>query len=136
MPCLVLAQLSDPTDTCGRYGLEAPKKEILEVFLEQQRAETGNVSAGGLDLAKLPVCEVPQKNVERGASCREESNKVWCYVENDAANKKTPAGRCPQALIFSGGTAELAGARFSLQCIQQFGAGEAAKDQSQPQPQP
>lgn len=133
VPCLVLAQLSDPSDSCDRYGLAAPKKEILDVFLEQQRAETGNVSGGGLDLSKLPVCVVPQERVERGKSCRDESSKVWCYVENDPAAKNNPAGRCPQALIFSGGTAELAGARFSLQCIQQFGAGEAAKDQPQQQ---
>jgi hypothetical protein len=54
---------------------------------------------------------------------------VWCYVEN--GNGKTPAGRCPQALIFSAGTADLGGARFSLQCIQQFDAGVAAGDVKQ-----
>lgn len=129
VPCLVLAQLSEPTDTCERFGLAPPKKEILDVFLAQQRAETGTVSEGGLDLSKLPVCVIPQERAERGATCKDQASKVWCYVENDPANKKTPAGRCPQALIFSTGTAELAGARFSLQCIQQFGAGEAAKDE-------
>jgi hypothetical protein len=128
VPCLVLAQLSDPGDSCDRYGLKPPKKEILDVFLEQQRQESGNVSEGGLDLSKLPVCEIPQERVERGATCKDNTSKVWCYVENDPANKRNPAGRCPQALIFSTGTSELAGARFSLQCIQQFAAGEAAKD--------
>jgi hypothetical protein len=137
VPCLVLAQLSDPSDSCSRYGLEAPKKEILDVFLEQQRAETGVAGDGGLDLSKLPVCVVPQERVEKGASCKQQTSRVWCYVENDPANKNNPAGRCPQALIFSGGTADLVGARFSLQCINQFGAGQAAadvpKDQGQQQ---
>lgn len=128
VPCLVLAQLSDPGDSCDRYGLQPPKKEILDVFLEQQREESGNVGEGGLDLSKLPVCQIPQERVERGATCKDNTSKVWCYVENDPANKRNPAGRCPQALIFSTGTSELAGARFSLQCIQQFAAGQAAGD--------
>jgi len=131
VPCLVLAQLSEKEDSCAAHGLSAPKKEILDVFLAQQRAESGKVGEGGLDLAALPVCEIPQKTVERGLSCKDEAEMLWCYVENDPANKKNPAGRCPQALIFSSGTAALAGARFSLQCIQQFAAGEASKDQQQ-----
>ncbi|MBX3206639.1 MAG: hypothetical protein KF764_16315 [Labilithrix sp.] len=128
VPCLVLAQLSEPTDKCETYGLQPPAKAILDVFLEQQRAETGNAGDGGLDLAALPVCEIPQETVGRGDTCKDVTDKRWCYVENDPGNKKNPAGRCPQALIFSSGTAELVGARFSLQCIQQFAAGEAAGD--------
>ncbi|MBX3218608.1 MAG: hypothetical protein KF850_41765, partial [Labilithrix sp.] len=81
-----------------------------------------------LDLAALPVCEIPQETVARGASCKDSTDKRWCYVENDPNAKQSPAGRCPQALIFSSGTAELVGARFSLQCIQQFAAGSAAGD--------
>jgi hypothetical protein len=136
VPCLVLAQLADPSDTCDRFGLTIPKPEILKVFKEQQQAETGNVVAGGLDLASLPVCEVPQKVIPKGASCKDDTERLWCYVENDAATKQSPAGRCPQALIFSSGTQDMAGARFSLQCIQQFAAGAAAGDRSQPPPQP
>lgn len=128
VPCLVLAQLSEPTDKCETYGLQPPEKAILDVFLEQQRAETGNAGDGGLDLAALPVCEIPQETVARGASCKDSTDKRWCYVENDPNAKQSPAGRCPQALIFSSGTAELVGARFSLQCIQQFAAGSAAGD--------
>lgn len=131
VPCLVLAQLSEKEDSCAAHGLSAPKKEILDVFLAQQRAESGKVGEGGLDLAALPVCEIPQQVAERGATCKDAAEMAWCYVENDPANKKSPAGRCPQALIFSSGTAALVGARFSLQCIQQFAAGEAAKDQQQ-----
>jgi hypothetical protein len=139
VPCLVLAQLSEPTDKCETYGLKPPKKEILDVFLQQQRAETGNAGDGGLNLAALPVCEIPQASpaVPRGETCKDSTEKTWCYVENDPANKKSPAGRCPQALIFSSGTADLVGARFSLQCIQQFGAGQAAGDvPKQPQEAP
>ncbi len=130
VPCLVLAQLSDPTDTCDKYQLQKPEEKILKVFLEQQRLETGSAGDGGLDLAALPVCEIPQETVARGESCKDSPERRWCYVENDPANKKNPAGRCPQALIFSTGTSDLVGARFSLQCIQQFAAGEAAGDTS------
>lgn len=131
VPCLVLAQLAEETDSCDRFGLTQPKKEILDVFLEQQRAETGNVGDGGLDLARLPVCVVPQVVKSRGDTCKDQTDRVWCYVENDPANKKSPAGRCPQALIFSTGTSDMVGARFSLQCIQQFSAGQAAGDTKQ-----
>ncbi|HVJ89636.1 MAG TPA: hypothetical protein VM580_07510, partial [Labilithrix sp.] len=129
VPCLVLAQLADTSDTCDRYGLNPPAKAILDVFLEQQRAETGNVTEGGLDLAALPVCEIPQQTVAPGETCKDAAEKRWCYVENSGT--QSPAGRCPQALIFSGGTAELAGARFSLQCIRQFASGEVAGDTKQ-----
>ncbi len=128
VPCLVLAQLSEPTDKCETFGLKPPSKEILDVFLEQQKAESGDVKDGGLDLARLPVCEIPQKAVKRGVTCKDDTDLLWCYVENDPANKLNPAGRCPQALIFSTGTSALVGARFSLQCIQQFAAGQAAGD--------
>lgn len=131
VPCLVLAQLSEPTDSCEAHGLSAPKKEILDVFLAQKRAESGELGEDGLDLAALPVCEVPQQTVERGVSCASSQEIAWCYVENDPAAGKAPAGRCPQAVIFSSGSDKLPNARFSLQCIQQFAAGEAAKDQQQ-----
>ncbi|HVH43350.1 MAG TPA: hypothetical protein VM925_13440 [Labilithrix sp.] len=127
VPCLVLAQLGEPSDTCSKYGLEEPAPAILKIFREQQREESGNVGDGGLDFSKLPVCKLPQVTVPRGETCREQSEMAWCYVEK--AGGKTPAGpTCAQGLIFTGGTAALAGARFSLQCINQFAAGEAAGD--------
>ena len=133
VPCRVLAQLAEPTDDCGRFGLQPPPPEVLKVFLEQQREESGNVGGdGGLDLSKLPVCDVPQEIVPPGGTCRDITDIKWCYVEN-VEGQKPVAGRCPQALIFSTGTAQLVGARFSLQCIQQFGAGQAAGDQPQQQ---
>ena len=132
VPCLVLAQLSpDSGKKCEDIpGLKRPEKAVLDIFLEQQKAESGNVGDGGLDLSKLEVCEVPQKVVAKGESCAADSDIEWCYVQNDTESKRTPAGRCPQALLFSSGSSVLAGARFSLQCIQQFSEGEAAKDTS------
>jgi hypothetical protein len=124
VPCLVLAQLAEESDSCGAYGLEPPPKDILDVFLKQQKEASGNVGEGGLDLSKLPVCEVPQATVGRGDTCKDQTDIAWCYVQND--DNRSPAGRCPQALIFSTGSAQLSGARFSLQCIQQFEPGRAA----------
>jgi hypothetical protein len=125
--CLVLAQLQ-PGDSCDRYNMKPPPKDILDVFLQQQKEETGTVIDGGLDLAALPVCEVPQKAVAKGDTCVNDTDRLWCYVENDPATGKRPAAKCPQALLFSAGTTDIQGARFSLQCIQQFGAGQAAGD--------
>lgn len=126
--CLVLAQLPLDSGGCSAQGLSEPDAEVLRVFREQQREETGAVVEGGLDLTSLPVCLIPQETVRKGDSCKNLNDKKWCYVENDRASGKSPAGRCPQALIFSAGTQDLAGARFSLQCIRQFSAGEAAGD--------
>ena len=128
VPCLVLAQL-DPNDSCDHYGLKEPPADILQVFRDQQRAESGNIGGdGGLDLSKLPVCEIPQSPVAKGDTCVNSTQRVWCYVENDVAAGKRPARNCAQAILFSSGTTDIAGARFSLQCIQQFAAGVAAGD--------
>ena len=129
VPCLVLAQL-EQGDSCDAHGLEPPPKEILDVFLEQQRAESGNVGEDGVDLSRLPVCELPQAVVTKGETCKDNASIDWCYVENDVAAGRTPAGRCPQALIFSAGTQALQQARFTLQCIQQFEPGRAAGDET------
>ena len=132
VPCLVLATLpqGDPATACDQYGLKPPAPEILTKFREQQRAESAGGGPGATDLSKLPVCQVTQKDVPKGATCKDEVGAVWCYVENDGNN--APAGRCPQALIFSNGSSQLAGARYSLQCIQQFGTGVAAGDPAAP----
>ncbi len=126
VPCLVLAQLGEVTDSCEAQGLKRPEPAILEKFLAQQRLESGDFKDAGTDLANLPVCELPQVTVDPGQTCKDGLGKGWCYVENGAAAR--PAGRCPQALIFSSATGALAGARFSLQCIQQFTPGQAAGD--------
>ena len=118
VPCLVLAQLGELTDTCQGVGLELPSPEILAKFLEQKKAESGDVKDGGTDLSKFPVCVLKQLVVAAGGTCKDDPAKGWCYVEN--GNGQNPAGKCPQALIFSSATAALAGAQFSLQCIQQF----------------
>ncbi len=118
VPCLVLAQLGDDTDSCENQGLEQPEPAILERFLEQRRAES---KAGGPDLSTRPVCRLPQLVAPRAATCKDSPEMGWCYVEN--ADGASPAGRCPQALVFSSGTGALAGARFDLVCIQQLSEG-------------
>ncbi|MBX3226858.1 MAG: hypothetical protein KIT84_38430 [Labilithrix sp.] len=133
VPCLVLVQLSpDSGQSCSSLGLKVPDDAILKVFKEQQKAESGNTSAeGAIDLSTLETCELTQKAVPPGETCANDSTLEWCYVEKAAGTTKNPAGRCPQALIFASGTSILAGARFSLQCIQQFGANEASGDTPQ-----
>ncbi|MDB4942675.1 MAG: hypothetical protein JWP97_2209 [Labilithrix sp.] len=118
VPCLVLAQLGEVTDSCAAQGLQEPAKEILSKFRDAQKAASGNVADGGTDLSQYPVCELPQLVVEAGETCAGDNAKGWCYVENGPSGN--PAGRCPQALIFSAATSALQGAQFSLQCINQF----------------
>ncbi len=127
VPCLVLAQLGLPTDSCQMARLPLPAPEILQKFLDAQKAASGDPKDGGVDLSKLPVCQLPQLTVGAGMSCKDDHSEGWCYVEN-VTGGGSPAGRCPQALIFSGATSALAGAKFSLQCIQQFNPGQAAGD--------
>jgi hypothetical protein len=134
--CLVLAQLSaESGGRCQDFGLAEPKPEILKVFREQQRAELGAAADAGAD--NSPVCELPQQVVPRGESCSDAAEIQWCYVERKvgegaggacAAGTKSATGQCPQSVIFSKGTGALVGARFSLQCINQFSAGAAAGD--------
>jgi len=118
--CLVLAQLGDVKDTCPA-PLVPPSPEILAKFVEQKKAESGDLRDGGTDLSKFPVCVLPQIVAAPGATCKDNPDKGWCYVEN--GNGQSPAGKCPQAVIFSSATAALVGAQFSLQCIQQFSEG-------------
>jgi hypothetical protein len=132
VPCLVLAQLADPADKCENYTgpngpLHPPAQDILDKFLEQQRQASGNTAVdGGTDLSKLPVCEVPQKADPNFGDCSKDPGVEWCYLTGASA------GKCPQALVFSQGSAALGGARFSLQCIEQFSPGQAAGDQPAP----
>jgi hypothetical protein len=123
VPCLVLARLAEG-DTCDKYpGLTLPDSSILSTFQQQQKEASGE---GGLDLSTLAVCQVQQLPVDPGASCKDKPTIGWCYVENSDTEK--PAGRCQQALLFSAGSGQIAGATFFLQCIQQFSSGEAAGD--------
>jgi len=117
VPCLVLAQLASEQESCDRWGLAVPGDEILSPFRDQQRKASGDVTAGGVDLSKRPVCVLPQLVVSPGATCKNGTDKGWCYVEN--SEDARPAGRCSQALLFSSATAALSGATFHLQCIQQ-----------------
>lgn len=124
VPCLVLAQLAETGDKCdASKGLAPVDPDIEKKFKEAQAAEQGTVKAGDQDVTKLPVCELQQFIAEDGQSCSANNSPGWCYVTGGAA------GKCPQAVLFSGGTAALPGAKFFLQCIQQFQAGEAAQDQ-------
>jgi hypothetical protein len=132
VPCLVLAQLADPADKCENYTgvngpLQPPAPDILQKFLDQQKQASGNTGVdGGVDLSKLPVCEIPQKADPNFGDCSKDPQIEWCYLTGASA------GKCPQALVFSQGSAALGGARFSLQCIEQFSPGQAAGDQPAP----
>jgi len=139
VPCLVLAQLASEEETCDRWGLTAPGEEVLGPFRDQQRKASGDVNAngGGVDLSKRPVCVLPQLVVKPGATCKNGTEKGWCYVEN--SDEARPTGRCSQALLFSSATAALSGATFHLQCIQQNteeggGAGAPASGEASSRP--
>lgn len=106
--CLVLATLPDAgsDDECKKVGLGLPRADIAAQFRNRVASEEGEASR------QFPVCEIPQVAVPAGETCRsEEREHGFCYVEN------APGLRCPQALLFTKPTTQLAGARFSMQCI-------------------
>jgi hypothetical protein len=117
----VLVQLEDPADRCGAHpGLGDVPKEILDVFLDEQRKQGGDVSR--------PVCVLDQlhapstaKAYAPGETCKDRAELGWCYVENDATRR--PARKCSQAIAFSAAAREIPGARFTLQCINNLAAG-------------
>ena len=120
--CLVLAELgADSGQTCEELHLATPDAAILKTYRDQLEKEHFDTT----DLESR-VCRLEQRPVAKGESCAADGDLAWCYVENDGAKK--PGGRCAQAIIFSAGTSVLPKAKFSLQCIQQLKAGEAAGD--------
>jgi hypothetical protein len=127
VPCLILATL--PTkgteqDCLKIKGLTIPSQEILTKF---QQAEVDQAGGDAGALLQYPVCVLPEIAIKPGDTCKTASDVGWCYVQNSGT--ATPAGRCPQAVIFTAGTdQQIKGANYSLQCIQQFGSGTAAGD--------
>jgi hypothetical protein len=111
VPCLVLAELPATSATdCGKVGLVAPEQEILTQY---ERDHAGTTTGG-------PVCVLPQIATPAGASCSEETNLGWCYVESSGSSQ--PARHCSQAILFSSATdLALKGAKYTLECIQQTG---------------
>jgi hypothetical protein len=109
VPCLVLVTLADPgpDEACTKLGLGLPRADIAASFRERVAAEEGEASRA------FPLCEVPQRPVAAGDSCRAEAQKMgFCYTEHIAG------APCPQALQFTKPTLTLVGARFAMQCIQ------------------
>ena len=108
VPCLVLATLPEPggEETCTKLGLGIPQADVLARVRERAAADDGETSR------LLPVCEVPQRAVAPGESCRDEDREQgFCYVES------LPGLRCSQSILFTKPTAHLVNARFTLQCI-------------------
>ena len=106
--CLVLATLPEPggEDACTKLGLGIPAPELVARVRDRAAAEDGEPSR------LLPICEVPQRAVAPGESCRDEEEKQgFCYVEN------LPGLRCSQSILFTKPTTRLVHARFGLQCI-------------------
>jgi len=114
--CLVLATLPEPGSDeteCKKLGLAVPEAKLLAQHRDRVAAEEGE------DARKLPVCLVPQIVVPPGASCRDEPSLGFCYSESNLGGASGP--KCGSSLLFSKETARLAGARFSMQCIQVTG---------------
>ncbi len=109
VPCSVLAILPDPgPDTeCARFGLKAPKPQLLDQVRAKLRSERD-------DAVSHPICEIPQLAVAPGETCRNTSDSIaFCYTEAPLLT------HCPQALSFTKASEQLTFARFTMQCIQQ-----------------
>lgn len=109
VPCLVVATLADegPDSDCARFGLAAPKPELLAQMRERLAESEGEAAT------RHPICELPQVTVPRGATCRHDTSTMgFCYAED------APGVACTHSLQFTKPVESLVGARFSLQCIQ------------------
>jgi hypothetical protein len=111
--CVVMAILPEPgpaSDCQTRYGLASAPAERAEPLRDRLAGEEGE------SVRALPVCDIPQ--LAGTPTCRaEESATGFCYVEGDPA-----ASTCRFGLAFSRPAGRLAGARFTMQCIQTSGA--------------
>lgn len=109
VPCLVVATLRDegPDSDCTKVGLEPPSAGLVPQLRERIRAEQGE------EAARRPICEVPQRTVVPGETCRFDKSGIgFCYTQG------APGVTCTNALEFTKPTEDLVGATFSLQCIQ------------------
>lgn len=109
VPCLVVATLRDegPDSECTKVGLEAPSADLLVQLRERVRIEQGEAAA------KRPICNVPQRAVAPGETCRLAQDKIgFCFTQG------APGLTCTNAIEFTKPTEDLVGATFSLQCIQ------------------
>ena len=65
----------------------------MQKFLDEQKQASGNTGVdGGVDLSKLPVCEIPQKADPNFGDCSKDPQIEWCFLTGASA------GNCPQAL--------------------------------------
>lgn len=109
VPCLVVATLRDdgPDSECARFGLKTPDAALLPQLRERVREEQGEAAT------RRPICEVLQKTVAPGSTCRFDAGAIgFCYTQG------APGVACTNALEFTKPTEDLVGATFSLQCIQ------------------
>jgi hypothetical protein len=135
VPCLILLQLTQQKgssctnpDCTMSPGLKVPNQDVLNKFcagleadFQQQVSNNGGSTTGLTDPATIPVCELNQLTPSsnpgafQAGSCANASamtDQGWCYVTG------TPAGKCPQAILFTP-SALPSGALSNLQCIEQ-----------------
>jgi hypothetical protein len=110
-PCVVLAVLGDPTETCERYGLQAATGTDLATW-DSRRSDVELGSQAG---AGAPVCLVRQAVPPPGATCKDQAESVWCYVET-VPGQSSVIGGCAQAIALSSPVREIPGASFVMQC--------------------
>jgi hypothetical protein len=96
-----------PDSACAQHGLEPPSADLLPQLRDRVRVEQGEAAA------RRPICEVPQRTVPPGETCRLAQDRIgFCYTQG------APGVTCTNALEFTRPTEDLVGATFSLQCIQ------------------
>jgi hypothetical protein len=124
VPCLILLTLEDTPageDRCAKEpGLETPDPTILAKFRQQLESDYkvgGGADAGLKDPAQYAVCVLKEIPVARGETCADHPEPGWCYVQNAPEKGLSPAGTCPQAILFTQAGNKV-GAKISLQCIE------------------
>jgi hypothetical protein len=121
--CLVLVTLG-PTDmnTCDSYAAMGfpftdPTAAVAQAYKSQQ-------PDGGSGIAAGKLCQVGQIPYQAGATCSNDTQLGWCYVDHAAAGQGCVAKNTPQAIVFQNKTLPH-GSVASLQCLETSAAPNA-----------
>ena len=110
VPCLVLASLPQPGQTCDpSKGLSNADPQTVARAAQSLQ---GQADASLLDTTQHTVCQVAEITGLDGGSCTQSQSPGWCYVTGPAA------GHCPGAILFSPSGQPSSGVQTLMTCIE------------------
>lgn len=109
--CVAILGLPGKGRDCGQEGFSALDPAVADSFLRRKR-EVGDTTYDDRTL-----CAAPQIGLKPGETCKESTERGYCYVENGADRR--PLANCSQALVFSRALQPPKEVTTDLACIRQ-----------------